>query len=93
MFTDIIGIGSKLSFNLVIFAEFFCGILLVIGLFTRLAVLPILFTMIIVYFVAHGADDFQKKTLPFLYMILCIPVFLAGSGKFSLDHLIFKKKK
>ena len=93
MFTDIIGIGSKLSFNLVIFAEFFCGLLLVIGLFTRLAVLPILFTMIIVFFVAHGADDFQKKTLPFLYMILCIPVFFAGSGKISLDHLIFRKKK
>ena len=92
MFTDIIGIGSKLSFNLVIFAEFFCGILLVIGLFTRLSVIPILFTMIIAYFVAHEADDFQKKTLPFLYMVLCIPVFFAGSGKYSVDSLIFRKK-
>lgn len=92
MFTDIIGIGSKLSFNLVIFAEFFCGILVVIGLCTRLAVIPLLFTMIIAYFVAHEADIFQKKTLPFLYMVLCIPVFLAGSGKYSIDRLIFRKK-
>ena len=93
MFGDIIGIGSKLSFNLVIFAEFFCAFLILVGLFTRLAVIPLLITMFIAYFVAHAKDDFQVKTLPFVYLWLCPVVFVLGSGKFSLDQLLYKKKK
>jgi putative oxidoreductase len=91
MFTDIIGIGSKLSFNLLIFSEFFGGILIVLGLFTRLAVLPILFSMCIAYFIAHANDPFFKKELAFTFLVLCLPVFVMGSGKYSLDRLIFKK--
>ena len=91
MFTDIIGIGTKLSFNLLIFSEFFCGILVVLGLFTRLAVLPILFSMCIAYFIAHANDPFFKKELAFTFLVLCLPVFVMGSGKYSLDRLIFKK--
>lgn len=91
MFTDIIGIGPKLSFNLVIFAEFFCGLLIVIGLVTRLAVVPVFITMIVAYFIAHASDPFQVKNLAFLFLCLCPAVFVLGSGKFSLDYLIFKK--
>ena len=89
---DIIGIGSKLSLNLVIFAEFFCGILVTIGLVTRLSVIPIFITMIVAFFVAHAKDAFMMKQLPFVYMLLCIVVFILGSGRFSLDSLIFKEK-
>ena len=92
MFPDLIGIGSKLSFILVIFAEFFCGILVILGLFTRLAVIPIFITMIVAFFLAHGKDPFDVKELPFLFMLLSIVVFVLGSGKFSIDGLIFKDK-
>ncbi len=91
MMQDIIGIGPKLSYNLVIFAEFGCGILVVLGFLTRLAILPILFTMIIAYFMAHEKDAFMMKMLPFIYMLLCVPIFILGSGKYSMDRLIFKK--
>lgn len=91
MFTDIIGIGTKLSFNLLIFSEFFCGILVVLGLFTRLAVIPLLFCMCIAYFIAHANDPFYKKELAFTFLVLCLPVFVMGSGKYSLDRIIFKK--
>lgn len=90
MMQDVIGIGSKLSYNLVIFAEFGCGILLVLGFLTRLAVIPILITMIVAFFIAHKNDAFMMKTLPFAYMLLCLPVFILGSGKYSVDRLIFK---
>ena len=93
MFGDIIGIGSKLSFHLVIFAEFFCGILITIGLFTRLAVIPVFITMIVAFFIAHAKDAFLMKQLPFLYILLSPVIFINGSGKFSLDHLFFKTKK
>ena len=50
MFQDLIGIGSKLSFNLTIFAELFCGFLVLIGFFTRLSVIPIFITMAVAFF-------------------------------------------
>ena len=92
MFTDVIGIGSKLSFNLVIFAEFFCGLLVIIGLFTRLAIIPILISFIVVFFVALKNYGFQEKELPLLFLLLCFPVFILGSGKVSIDRLIQKKR-
>ncbi len=90
MFGDIIGIGSTLSFNLVIFAEFFCGLLVTIGLVTRLSVIPVFITMIVTYFVAHANDAFQVKNLAFVFLCLCPVVFVLGSGKYSADKLLFK---
>ena len=91
MFGDIIGIGAKLSFNLVIFAELFCGLLVLIGFFTRLAVIPIFITMVVVFFVAHAKDAFDMKALPFVYLLLSIVIFILGSGKYSVDRIIIKK--
>ncbi len=88
-FKDVIGIGSKLSFNLVIFAEFFCGFLVAVGLLTRISVIPIFITMAVAFFIAHANDTFQVKNLAFDYLLLSIVVFVTGSGKYSLDRLIF----
>lgn len=90
MFGDIIGIGSKLSLILVIFAEFFCGILVTIGLLTRLSVIPIFITMVVAFFIAHAADPFDAKALAFVFLLLSLVVFVLGSGKYSVDKLIFK---
>ncbi len=91
MFGDIIGIGSKLSFNLVIFAELFCGFFVLIGFLTRLTVIPIFFTMFVAYFIAHANDPFQAKQLALVYLLLSVVIFVLGSGRFSVDQLIFKR--
>jgi len=91
LFGDPIGLGTKLSFNLLIFSEFFCGILVVIGLFTRLAVLPIMFSMGVAFFVAMRQSPFPEKELPFVFLALSIPVFFMGSGNISVDRLLYKK--
>lgn len=91
MFGDIIGIGSRLSFNLVIFAEFFCAILVVLGLVTRLAIIPIFITMTVVFFIAHANDPFDAKAIAFIYWLLCFVIFILGSGKYSLDKYIFRQ--
>lgn len=93
MFTDIIGIGAKLSFNLVIFAELFCGLFVVIGFLTRLTVIPIFITMVVAYFIAHSKDPFQVKELAFAFLLLAVVVFVLGSGKYSVDKLLFKNKE
>ena len=92
MFGDIIGIGSKLSFNLVIFAELVCGFFVLIGFLTRLTVIPIFITMLVAFFIAHASDPFDKKALAFVFLLLSAVVFVLGSGRFSIDALIFKRK-
>jgi len=93
MFGDIIGIGSKLSFNLVIFAELFCGLFVLLGFLTRLSVIPIFITMIVAFFIAHAKDPFDVKAVAFVFLVLSVVVFILGSGRFSIDRLLFKEKK
>ncbi|MBI5915621.1 MAG: DoxX family protein [Bacteroidetes bacterium] len=92
MFQDYLGIGSKLSCVLVIFAEFFCGLLVAIGFLTRLSVIPIFITMTVAFFIAHAKDPFDVKTLALVFWLLSAVVFVLGSGKFSVDYLLFKKQ-
>ncbi|AXG73278.1 DoxX family protein [Flavobacterium arcticum] len=92
-FSDIIGIGSELSFHLVIFAELFCGLFILLGFATRYSVIPVFITMVVAYFIAHGNDAFNDKIPAFIFMVLCLPVFILGSGKYSIDYFILKPKK
>lgn len=92
-FGDPIGIGQQLSFNLVIFAEFFCAIFVALGLLTRLAVIPIIINMSVAFFVAHANDPFEVKEKAFMFLALSIAVLVSGSGRFSVDSLIFRNRK
>jgi putative oxidoreductase len=92
-FKDFLGIGSTLSFNLVIFAEFVCGILVVIGFLTRLAVIPIFITMVVAYFIAHAGAAFAIRELAGLFMLLSLVIFILGAGKYSVDKLVFKSPR
>jgi putative oxidoreductase len=90
-FADPIGIGERLTLFLVLFAEVICSSLIILGLFTRLAVIPVFILMIVVFFIVHAKDPFLQNLLAFLLLLLCIPVFIVGSGRFSMDRLFFKK--
>lgn len=90
-FPDIIGIGARLSYHLVIFAEFVCGILVMAGCFTRIALVPMFISMCVAFFIALKKQPFLEKQLPFLYLFLIIAVFITGSGRFSVDTLLLKK--
>lgn len=92
-FPDILGIGSQWNLILVIFAEFGCSILLILGLFTRLSTIPLIITMLVAIFVAHAADPFTIKEMPVLYLTIYIFILIVGSGKLSVDYLLNKKLK
>ena len=90
---DIIGIGSELTLILVIFAEFVCGLFILFGFLTRFAVIPVFITMLVAFFMAHAADPFLNKMIPFIYLFLCVVIFILGSGRYSLDAAIFRNKR
>lgn len=90
-FYDPLGVGSSFSLILSIGAEVGCSLLLIFGLFTRLALLPLLFTMLMAFFVIHATDPFAVKELAMTYIAIYIAIFSLGAGRFSLDRLIFKQ--
>lgn len=87
-FADPIGLGMKTSFYLAIFAEFFCSLLLILGLATRLVLIPLMINMAVIVFIVHPADGFQKMELPALYLLVFFFLMFSGPGKFSIDSVI-----
>ncbi len=89
------------TFNAVLAASTECvgGLLLVVGLASRLTAIPLIITMIVAYLTADleavqsifsDPDKFTSAT-PFLFLLTCVLVFVFGPGAFSLDHLLARK--
>jgi putative oxidoreductase len=89
-FADPFNIGSTTSLAMVVFAEFFCAAFIVIGLFTRLACVPLIIAMSVALFSAHNGDLFGKGEAAGLFLTVFIALLFAGPGKVSLDRLIVK---
>jgi len=90
-FADPIGLGVEMSLILTVFAEILCAFFILIGLFTRLAAIPLIITMIVAVFVVHLDHDFSKKESGLFFLINYLALFLSGAGKYSIDSLIRKK--
>jgi putative oxidoreductase len=91
-FADPIGVGAVPSLILAIFAEVVCPFLIILGIATRFATIPIIVTMLVAVFNIHSADTFDVKELPMLYFVSFMIFFATGAGKFSVDYLIKSRK-
>lgn len=89
-FMNFMGIGHTLSYSLVLFAEFFCGMFVVLGLFTRLAVIPLVISMSVVVFKVNHGNVFGRNAEATLLLACFIAILLCGPGKASADGLINK---
>lgn len=89
-FMNFMGLGSTVSLALVIFAEFFCAALILGGLFTRLAAIPLIITMGVAVVKAHHSDVFGEAEHATLYLMGCLAILFLGPGKASLDRLLGK---
>lgn len=92
LFPDPIGLGSQLSFIMIVFAEFFCSIFIIVGFGTRFSAIPLSFSMFVAAFIVHGKDPFASKELALIYLLIFIGFIFSGGGKFSVDYLIAGKK-
>lgn len=92
-FADPIGIGEVPSLILAVFAEFVCSLLIMIGLQTRLASIPLMVTMAVAGFVVMGNSPWHKQELPLMFLIAYVAIFFMGSGKYSIDGLMGRRRE
>jgi putative oxidoreductase len=80
---------------LAVATEFLGGILLILGLGTRLVSLPLAFVMVVAILTAHMGDvDSLVSFLglqPWDYMLTFLLLAAIGGGKYSLDQKLFGK--
>lgn len=90
-FADPFHIGHSTSMALAIFAEFFCAVFIILGLFTRLASIPLIVAMSVALFYSHQGDIFGQGEKAALYLAGFVVILLMGPGKVSADKLISGK--
>lgn len=90
-FGDPYGLGPVSSLILVAFAEFLCSILVMLGLMTRWALIPLIITMLTVVFMVHLGDPYTRVEKGLLFLASFVALFLTGPGAYSLDA-IWKKR-
>ena len=90
---DPLGVGGPASLALAIFGELICGILIVLGLFTRLAVIPAGITMAVVVLLVQWSEPFAKKEYALLFLFAYAAIYWLGSGRYSLDAVLAGRDK
>ena len=91
-FADPFGIGMMPSLVMAIFGELVCGVLLAIGLGTRIAAVPFAITMIVAITIAHAGDPWSDKEHAFLFLVPAITLALTGPGRYSFDAWIADRR-
>lgn len=90
-FGDPLGIGVEASLILAAFGEFICSCLVILGLTTRYAAVPIMITMLVAWQISHGGDSFGTQEKSVFYLLSFLTLFITGPGKYSLDQKFFGK--
>ena len=72
-------------------SEFVGGILIALGLLTRVSGFFLLQTMLVAVFLAHGDDPFKKMEMGLLYATVSLAFIATGAGRFSLGRLLVER--
>lgn len=85
------GLPEFLAYGIYV-GEIVMPILIILGVYARVASLVLAFNMLVAIFLAyggslltlgkHGAPSFE---LPFLYLVMSIVIFMIGSGKYAVN--------
>jgi putative oxidoreductase len=89
-FYNFLGLGSRISLGLSIFAEVLCSLFLVIGLFTRLASIPLIITMLVAIFGANAGKPLVESEAALSYLAGFVVLLFCGPGRISVDGMINK---
>ncbi|MBX2922002.1 MAG: DoxX family protein [Chitinophagaceae bacterium] len=73
-------------------AELIAGVLMTLGLLTRVAALVLVITMLYICFKIGNGRFWYEDQHPFLFVLIGMVYFFAGGGKYSMDSILFKRK-
>ena len=89
-FDDPLHVGRTASLVLTIFAEFFCTLFVIVGLFMREALIPLIICMLVIVFIVDLHETLRAREAALMYLLLYLAAFYVGPGKYSLDNFVRK---
>ena len=89
-FYDPLRIGHRLSLILVILAELFCSMFIVLGLFTRIAALIIVINLSVAVFIYHHGRPLKNVELGAFFLTSVFTILILGPGRVSVDGMMGK---
>ena len=96
-YVSFLGMKGAVPLALTVFAEFFCSLLLIVGLFTRVSSFILLFCMAYIFLVIFPGSMVSKGehgvefNTAFTYFVIYLGLFFTGAGKYSLDAKFLRK--
>ena len=90
------GLNSWVALSIITFVEFVGSIMIIAGLFTRIAAIILGLGMVTAAFFTFPEFFLKQSELALMYLGIYIALFITGGGNFSLDKFIkrfFKNKK
>ena len=91
-FSDPIGLGPSLSITLVVFAEAFCALAIIVGFYTRLAAIPLVLNMSVAFLFVHLSDPFSKMEKSLMFLVVFLVILITGAGKYSVDQWLHRNR-
>lgn len=88
-FADPFGMGPTFSLILILLAEVVCSALVILGLWTRVALIPLIIGMAVIVFMVKGDAAFKESELAMVYLFAFVTLLFTGSGRFSIDRISF----
>ncbi|HSC84598.1 MAG TPA: DoxX family membrane protein [Pseudomonas sp.] len=84
---DPFGLGAQLTLGLAVFAEVLCPLLLLLGVFARLACLPVLAVLLVALVFVHPEWSLEQGQFAWLLLILYTGLAVAGPGPLVVSRL------
>ncbi|WP_369988706.1 DoxX family protein [Pseudomonas xanthosomatis] len=88
---DPFGLGATLTLSLAVFAEVLCPILLILGVFARLACLPVLAVLLVALVVVHPDWSLEQGQFAWLLLVLFGGLALTGPGAWSVGGVLARR--
>lgn len=82
---DPLHLGAQSTLCLAIFAEVLCPLLILVGIFVRLACVPILFLLAVAVFWVHPEWSLEQGQFAWLLLILFSTLLLTGPGRLAVS--------
>ena len=89
-FPDPFGLGGTFSLILIVLAEAKKNAMVILRLWTRTALIPLILGMAVIVFMVKGDAAFGEKELALVYLFAFVTLLFTGSGRFSIDRISFK---